>query len=238
MELTERGLLTSDLRFGRADLFTQTLEDIALRRGLGDELTEGSYRLAEAQRARLSMTVKSWKCPPTTRAGCRARACSMPPAIAAAATCAATCSAWKMLGLPKLIDRLQVQGKASFVTLHQNSAAILDSLVACKFVNIAVAEEYLARALTSLTGISYSTGELIRAGERIWNLERLYNLREGFSRADDTLPPRLLDEPATGAGQVSHLEPCWRTIARAAGMPTACLSRPARGPGQPVGTEV
>ena len=79
--------------------------------------------------------------------------------------------------------------------LHQNIAAAIDSLVVCKFVNMAVADEFLARALSAATGVAYSTADLLRAGERIWNLERLYNLREGFTRADDTLPRRLLEEP-------------------------------------------
>ena len=60
----------------------------------------------------------------------------------------------EVLGLPKLIDRLQVRAKRVFVILHQHSAAIVDSLVLCKFANIAVAEEYFARALTALTGES------------------------------------------------------------------------------------
>ena len=62
-------------------------------------------------------------------------------------------------------------------------------------------------------------GEMFRTGERIWNLERLYNLREGFARGDDTLPPRLLNEPATGPseGWVSHLEPMLAEYYRARG---------------------
>jgi aldehyde:ferredoxin oxidoreductase len=125
----------------------------------------------------------------------------------------------EVLGLPKLIDRLQVQGKAGYVILHQHGSAVLDSLVACKFSNIAVADEYFARALTALTGVEYPTGELLRTGERIYNLERLYNLREGFTRADDTLPPRLLTEPAGGnsAGWVSQLEPMLVEYYRARG---------------------
>jgi aldehyde:ferredoxin oxidoreductase len=114
----------------------------------------------------------------------------------------------EIVGLPKLVPRLQVQGKAGIVALHQNAAAAIDSLVVCKFVNMAVADEFLARALTAVTGVTYSTAELLRAGERIWNLERLYNLREGFSRIDDTLPRRLLEEPVTDGpnkGWVSHL---------------------------------
>ncbi|MBN1966908.1 MAG: aldehyde ferredoxin oxidoreductase family protein [Anaerolineae bacterium] len=210
MELTEKGFLDSDLRFGRADLLAKTIADIAYRRDIGDDLAEGSFRLASKYGApELSMSVKQMEMPAydpramqgqgllfatSNRGGCHMRGNMLGPEV---------------LGLPKLIDRFQVQGKASFVILHQHSAAVLDSLIACKFANIAVAEEYFARALTALTGIAYPTGELLRTGERVWNMERLYNLREGFTRADDTLPPRLLNEPATGgsAGQVSHLAP-------------------------------
>ena len=210
MELTEKGFLNSDLRFGRADLLAKTVVAIAYRRDIGNDLAEGSARLAAKYGApELSMSVKKLEMPAydargmqgqgllfatSNRGGCHMRGNMLGPEV---------------LGLPKLIDRLQVQGKASFVILHQHSAAVIDSLVVCKFVNIAVAEEYLARALTALTGVEYPTGELFHIGERVWNIERLYNLREGFMRADDTLPPRLLNEPATGGseGQVSHLAP-------------------------------
>jgi aldehyde:ferredoxin oxidoreductase len=73
-----------------------------------------------------------------------------------------------------------------------------------------VADEYFARVLSAVTGIEYTTGDMIRVGERVWNLERLYNLREGFTREDDSLPPRLLNEaPSEGPskGWVVHLEP-------------------------------
>ena len=126
----------------------------------------------------------------------------------------------EVLGLPKLIDRFQVQGKSSYVILHQNSSAAIDSLVVCKFTNMGVADEYFARVLTAVTGIKYATGDLIRVGERVWNLERLYNLREGFTRADDTLPPRLLEEPVPegpSKGWVSHLEPMLKEYYRARG---------------------
>jgi len=231
MELTERGLLDSDLRFGRADLLEQTVEDIGYRRGLGDELAEGSARLAAKYGApELSMSVKKLEMPAYDPRGMQGQGLLFATSNRGGCHMRGNMLSLEVLGLPKLIDRLQVQGKASFVILHQNSAAILDSLVACKFVNIAVAEEYLARALTSLTGISFPTGELIRAGERIWNLERLYNLREGFSRADDTLPPRLLNEPATGAsaGWVSHLEPMLAEYYRGRGWDENGVPRPAK----------
>jgi aldehyde:ferredoxin oxidoreductase len=112
-----------------------------------------------------------------------------------------------------------------YVILHQNAAAAIDSLVVCKFANMAVAEEYFARALSAVTGLDFSTGDLIRVGERIWNLERLYNLREGFTAADDTLPSRLLQEPVPDGpsqGWVSNLKPMLAEYYRA--RPSLCPS--------------
>lgn len=211
MELSEKGYLDSDLRFGRADLLASSVEDMAYRRDLGADLAEGSLRLATKYgHPELSMSVKGLEMPAydprgmqgqgllyatSNRGGCHMRGNMVGPEV---------------LGLPKLIDRFQVQGKSSFVILHQNSSAAIDSLVVCKFTNMGVADEYFARVLSAVTGIEYTTGDMIRVGERVWNLERLYNLREGFTREDDSLPPRLLNEaPSDGPskGWVVHLEP-------------------------------
>ena len=94
-----------------------------------------------------------------------------------------------------------------------------------------VGDEYFARTLTAVTGIEYATGDLIRAGERIWNLERLYNLREGFTRADDTLPQRLLEEPVADGpskGWVSQLEPMLKEYYRARGWDENGVPKPAK----------
>ncbi|HMD90050.1 MAG TPA: aldehyde ferredoxin oxidoreductase C-terminal domain-containing protein, partial [Anaerolineaceae bacterium] len=122
-----------------------------------------------------------------------------------------------------------VQGKSGYVILHQNSSAAIDSLVICKFTNMGVSEEYFARVLTAVTGISYATNDLIRVGERVWNLERLYNLREGFSRADDTLPERLLNEPikeGPSKGWVSKLEPMLKEYYRGRGWDEQGVPKP------------
>ena len=135
----------------------------------------------------------------------------------------------EVLGLPKLIDRFQVQGKSSYVILHQHLAAVIDSLVICKFTNMGVSEEYFARALSAVTGLPYSTGDLFKVGERVWNLERLYNLREGFTQADDTLPPRLLDEPVLDGpskGWVNKLEPMLKEYYRARGWDEKGVPKP------------
>jgi aldehyde:ferredoxin oxidoreductase len=230
MELSEKGYLDSDLRFGRADLLAGSVEDMAYRRSLGADMAEGSLRMAtQYGHPELSMSAKGLEMPAydprgmqgqgllyatSNRGGCHMRGNMLGPEV---------------LGLPKLIDRFQVQGKSSFVILHQNAAAAIDSLVLCKFTNLGVADEYFARVLSAVTGVHYATGDMIRVGERVWNLERLYNLREGFTRQDDTLPPRLLNEaPADGPsrGWVVQLEPMLKEYYRGRGWDENGVPRP------------
>ncbi|MGE5463803.1 MAG: aldehyde ferredoxin oxidoreductase family protein [Syntrophothermus sp.] len=221
MELTEKGYLNSDLCFGRADVLAPTVEAMAYRRDIGAELADGSLRLATRYgHPELSMSAKGMEMPAydpralqgqgllyatSNRGGCHMRGNMI---------------GLEVLGLPKMIDRFQVQGKSSFVILNQNSNAAIDSLVICKFTNMGVADEYFARVLSAVTGIQYATGDLIKAGERVWNMERLYNNREGFTARDDTLPPRLLTEAPTegpSKGWVSHLEPMLKEYYRTRG---------------------
>ena len=211
MEMAERGLIDSHLRFGRADLLHETIRSIAYRQGLGDELAEGSYRFAASYGVpELSMSAKKLELPAydprgmqgqgllyatSNRGGCHMRGNMLGPEV---------------LALPRLIDRFATQGKGGIVAVHQNAAAVVDSLVLCKFVHLAVNEEFFARMLNAVTGEHFTADELMQIGERVWNLERLYNLREGFTAADDTLPPRLLEEPVADGpskGFVVNLKP-------------------------------
>ena len=230
MELTERGLLDSDLKFGHASILAPTIEAMGARRGIGNELADGSARLAKKYGApEFSMSVKSLELPAYDPRGMQGQGLLFATSNRGACHMRGNMLGLEVLGLPKLIDRFQIQGKSSFVILHQNSAAAVDSLVVCKFTNMGVAEEYFARALSAVTGIHYATGELIRAGERIWNLERLYNLREGFTRADDTLPPRLLNEPVKDGpskGWVSKLEPMLQEYYRVRGWDARGVPKP------------
>ncbi len=232
MELSEKGYMDSDLRFGRADQLAPCVEDMAYRRDVGADLADGSLRLAtKYKHPELSMSAKGLEMPAydprgmqgqgllyatSNRGGCHMRGNMVGPEV---------------LGLPKMIDRFQVQGKSSFVILHQNSNAAIDSLVLCKFTNMGVADEYFARTLSAVTGIPYATGDMIRVGERVWNLERLYNLREGFSRKDDTLPPRLLSEAPTDGpskGWVVKLEPMLNEYYRGRGWDENGVPQPAK----------
>ena len=115
----------------------------------------------------------------------------------------------ELLGVPKLIDRFSVAGKADQLVLKQNQSAVEDSLVACKFVGFALGLDFQVRFLQVVTGIDFNITELVKIGERIYTLERMFNLREGFSKKDDTLPERFLKEPlneGASKGRVVPLE--------------------------------
>jgi aldehyde:ferredoxin oxidoreductase len=210
MEMSEKGYIDSDLRFGQAAKFPQLLEDMAYRRDLGADLSEGSLRFAgKYGHPELSMSVKGLEMPAYDPRGMQGQGLLYATSNRGACHMRGNMLGLEVLGLPKLIDRFQTQGKSSYVILHQNSSAAIDSLVICKFTNMGVAEEYFARTLTAVTGIQYATGDLIKVGERVYNLERMYNNREGFTRANDTLPPRMLNEAVADGpskGWVSRLD--------------------------------
>ncbi len=119
----------------------------------------------------------------SNRGGCHTRAYLVAPEI---------------LRKPKAIDPYTLNGKAGHTKIFQDRFAAVDSLIVCKFAFFGAGEEEYANILSAVTGVEYTTEDLMRAGERIWNLERLYNIREGFTRADDTLPARFFNSPVEG----------------------------------------
>ncbi|MCR4420045.1 MAG: aldehyde ferredoxin oxidoreductase family protein [Clostridia bacterium] len=199
MELSSRGLGPEGLTFGAGDKVLQLIPRIARREAEGEELALGSRVLAARRGApELAMQVKGMELPAydprglqgqglgfatSNRGGCHLRANMLGPEI---------------LGIPKLVDRLQAVGKAGLLIYLQHNHAALDSLVVCKFAALALSEEHFARLLRAATGLDWRAQDLQLVGERIWNLERAYNLRVGFGPRDDTLPPRLLAEPGRG----------------------------------------
>lgn len=211
MELQEKGVYNTGLNFGDADKLLNLITDIALRKGTGADLAEGTRSLAAKWGGQdFAMQVKGLELPAydprgvqgmglgfatSNRGGCHLRAYMVGP---------------EALGVPKMVDRFATSGKAGLTIFYQNINAAVDSLILCRFLGLAVSEEYFARLLSAVTGETYQPQDLHIIGERIWNLERLFNLREGFARPDDTLPPRLLQEPVAAGpscGRVVELAP-------------------------------
>ena len=195
MELCESGAWDAGLRWGDAGRLAGWVEDTAFLRGVGVDLALGSKRLAaKFGKPELAMQVKGMEIPAydprgaqgmalayatSSRGGCHMRAYMIMPEV---------------LGHPVFLDRFSTAGKPEIVALFQDIAAVVDSLVLCRFLQFAVGISTLSEMLRTVTGLDFGDEELLRAGRRVNTLERLYNLRAGFTRADDTLPPRFLNE--------------------------------------------
>jgi len=115
-----------------------------------------------------------------------------------------------VLGSPEKIDPYSSEGKAVWTKTFQDLTAFIDSSGSCLFTSFPLgAADYGAMA-SAVTGYDIDAAEVLRIGERIWNMQKIFNLKAGCSREDDTLPPRLLREPLTeGApsGRVWEREP-------------------------------
>ena len=83
--------------------------------------------------------------------------------------------------------------------MQQNSGAVLDSTGLCRFAMGGYGRDMglISDLLSAVTGVEWTPGAFIQAGERIFNLEKMFNYREGFRRQDDRLPDRFFEEPLT-----------------------------------------
>lgn len=192
MELRELGLLEEVPSFGDHKGQVELIRKIAFREGVGDLLAEGVARAAEkiGGRAReIAMHVKGMELP-----GYMPRA-SWGMALAYATADRGGCHqrAWTTRAeIEGGLERFSTEGVASFVKEVQDERAAAFSLIACDFIPLYNPWE----AVEAVTGIDFTAEDYYTAGERIWNLTRLFNIREaGVSRKDDTLPPRVFDEP-------------------------------------------
>lgn len=212
MELTERGIVNAGIKFGEAEKLKDVIRRIAYREGIGDELALGSKRFAARYGAeQYSMQVKGLELPAYDPRGAQGQGLAY--AISNRGGChlrGGYVIGPEILGAPRMIDRFTTTGKAGHTVRSMDLGTVVDSLVVCRFATYACNEFIWARLLAAVTGIPYQPEELIQMGERIVNLERLFNLREGFGRNDDTLPRRLLEEPVSSGpaqGRTVDLEP-------------------------------
>ncbi|HHV07515.1 MAG TPA: aldehyde ferredoxin oxidoreductase family protein [Firmicutes bacterium] len=214
MELFEEGVIDQEttglpLNFGNAEALVKLTEDTGYQRGFGAELAAGSYRLANKYgHPELSMTVKKQEIPAydprgvqgmgleyatSNRGGCHVRGYLTSPEV---------------LGIPEKLDPDSTEEKPAWLKTFQDLTAALDSAGICLFTTFAIGGPEIADMLSAATGIDYSAEDFLHCGDRIWNLERLFNLAAGLTAADDNLPPRMLEEPIpTGPnkGKVSKL---------------------------------
>ena len=206
MELYDMGVLTKeqigiDAKFGSAETLAFLAEETVNGRGFGKEIGQGSKRLtAKYGHPELSMSSKGQEFPAydgraiqgiglayatSNRGGCHLRGYTI---------------ASEILGIPVKTDPLESQGKPELVKAFQDATAAFDSSGLCIFTTFAWGLPDLAAQLAPACSDDYTTEELAKIGERIWNMEREFNNRAGFTAKDDSLPPRLLTEPCKTGG--------------------------------------
>ncbi|MFX0134281.1 MAG: aldehyde ferredoxin oxidoreductase family protein [Candidatus Hodarchaeota archaeon] len=201
MELKEKGFFNEAPSFGEVDKLGPLIEDIAYRRGIGNQFAEGSKILAETKKhPEFAMQVKGLELPAYDPRGAQGQALAYATSNRGGCHLRAYIIGPELLGVPTLFDRFQTYNKPDLVIRTQNINAMLDSLIICKFTAFAISEDFYSRLLTAVTGVKFSSEDLMIIGERIWNLERLFNIKEGFSKKDDTLPKRFLTEPLKKGG--------------------------------------
>ncbi len=216
MELYEKGFIKPDeidgppLTFGSSEAIVEWSRKTGAAEGFGANLAQGSYRLAEKYgNAELSMTVKKLEIPAydprglqgqglqyatSNRGGCHVRGYLISPEI---------------LGIPEKIDPRSLDGKVKWVKAFQDTTAVIDSLGLCLFTSFALNADDYKDMFNAIVGEQWTTEQLLQAGERIWNLERIFNLKAGISPEEDKLPKRLLTEPIPAGpakGQVHKLD--------------------------------
>ncbi|KKM10133.1 aldehyde ferredoxin oxidoreductase [Clostridiales bacterium PH28_bin88] len=196
MELTEKKLFDFGLKFGDVEAYLQVPHLIAAREGIGAYLAKGVKALAEdLGGSDFAMHVKGLEFPGYEPRG----SWGMGLAYATAPRGACHMSAWPVAEEAYgQRDPFTIEGKAQLVVDLQHYNAAKFSLILCDFW--ALSFETMAKLVGRVLGREVTAGELTQAGERIFNLARQFNIREGFDRKDDTLPPRIHKHPLlTGA---------------------------------------
>ena len=203
MECHERGILGRDdtggvdLRFGNGDAVMETLRAIAVRDGLGDLLAEGSRRASDAVgqgSGDWAMHVKGLEMPGYEPRSLKTMALGL--AVSPRGACHNRSSAYDA-DFSSAVDRLKADEERGRIAMEgEDASAVMDSLIWCKFLRKAFDDFYEESAYIyeRVTGMPMTGDDLRLAGERINNLKKLFNVREGWAREDDTLPPRILDE--------------------------------------------
>jgi len=172
-------------------------------------MAQGSYRLCQHYgHPEISMSVKKQEMPAydargiqgiglnyatSNRGGCHVRGYMIAPEI---------------IGLPEALDRTAIEGKHIWTKIFQDLTAAIDATGMCLFTSFAMGAAEYAELLNAAIGTDYDADSVLEVGERIYNLERLYNQKAGMKPEDDTLPKRLLEDPIANGpsqGQLSRL---------------------------------
>jgi aldehyde:ferredoxin oxidoreductase len=195
------------LEFGDAGLLEELVSATAFRRGVGSLLAEGALRVAQSQgHPGSAMTVKGLEMPAyDPRASYTQALGYMTSPTGACHLRGGYAVSLAFFGGTREIPRFSLLQSPIAIRNMQNLGIIQDSLGICRFTGFAFSTEPWARMVSGLTGEDFSTARLEEIAERVATLERLFNLRAGFTAEDDTLPQRFISESISVEGQQRNI---------------------------------
>lgn len=223
-ELFEKGIITTqdtegmELTYGNGEPVLRLIRQIAYREGFGDVLADGSLRAAQRigkESVQFSMHVKGLELPGYDPRGAKAHGLNLLTANIGADHNSGY-APQEVFGspIPKPVDRFAIEGKGELTKWNQDLTAFFETGILCSFVPALgmLSAELYGKLLSTLTGIKdfVDPSYLWHVGEKIFNLERMFNVREGFGAKDDVFPQRLMSEPlpaGPGEGQIFEAEP-------------------------------
>jgi aldehyde:ferredoxin oxidoreductase len=188
------------------------------RQGFGDVLAEGSYRLAARYgHPEIAVTARKQEFPGYDPRGSQGMGLLYATSNKGASHMEGDLAYSEVFGVPEKIDPLSTVGKAPLVARFEDAFALIDSAGLCVFLsvryvfdkNVMLWPTRLTQLMNLTTGAEYTPEEILTAGERIYNLERLFLIAAGSGPEHDTLPPRMLHEPlpeGPAKGKVAELD--------------------------------
>jgi aldehyde:ferredoxin oxidoreductase len=217
MEASEKGYTDGDgtLAWGDGQGMVEAVHKLAKREGVGDKLAEGAAGAASAWgHLEIAMSVKGMAIPAYDPRGLKGMGIGYATSNRGACHLRAYTPGAEIGIMPGAepdslkVDPLAWEGKGKLVKIFQDIHAVSDSLNICKFSAFAEGMDEYTAQFNGVTGLNYSVEELLKCGERVYNLERHYNNLAGFREGSDYLPKRFLEEPSTvpgSEGQVCEL---------------------------------
>ncbi len=208
MEASERGFTNGAgiLKWGDAASMVATITKMAHREGVGDKLADGTERAAKAfGHPEISMTVKGQAIPAYDPRGMKGMGIAYATSNRGACHLRAYTPASELTLIPLPTDPLAWKGKGDLTKLLQDIHAFSDSLDLCKFSAFAEGTDEYAQQYSAVVGVPFTSDDVLKTGERIYNLERYYNNLAGFREGSDYLPERFLKEPSTMPGSEGHV---------------------------------
>jgi aldehyde:ferredoxin oxidoreductase len=233
MEMSQRGYIQEKIPFGDGAVMFSLLQKMVAREGIGRDMIHGSYRFAQKYgHPELSMSVKKMELAAYDPRGLQGMGLSYATGIRGGDHINGYMISPEVLGIPQKLDPFTNDGKAAWTRAFQDLTAAIDAAGICLFTSLAPmgASDYAAM-VSAVTGMEINEQELMRIGERIWTVQKLFNMKVGYNKSDDTLPKRLLTEPlkeGEPTGRVWEREPLLDEYYAARGWDTDGKPTPAK----------